>query len=302
LGLAGEWAAIKKAYAEANKVLGDIIKVTPSSKVVGDLAQFMVQNKLSGEQLVAQAEKLSFPSSVVEYFQGYLGHPVGGFPEPLRTRVLKGKSADVGRPGASLEPLNFDKLTADLKNKFGKNSIKDVDAVSAALYPKVFEEFKVFRKKHSDVSVLPTRYFLRGLEIGEEISFELEHGKTLWLKLKAVGELDGNGEREVYFELNGLPRSFKVPDRSVAKTKVEHEKAQQGVAGSVGAPMPGVVIDVKVKEGETVKAGSPLIVLSAMKMETVVSAPIGGVIKKVSVKLNDDVKGGDLVVEIEEKK
>jgi len=301
LGLGSEWTKIKQSYAEANKILGNIIKVTPSSKVVGDLAQFMVQNNLSGEQVVEKAEKLSFPSSVVEYFQGYLGHPVGGFPEPLRARVLKGKPSVEGRPGASLPPLDFEKILSDLKKKYNEFSIRDVDAVSWAMYPKVFEEYKEFRKENSDVSVLPTRQFIHGLDVGEEASVELERGKTLFLKLKAIGDLDKNGEREVYFDLNGLPRTIKVSDKSVAKTKVVREKAVPGLASSIGAPMPGVVIGVKVKEGDQVKVGQSLVVLSAMKMETVVGATANGIVKRVCVKLND-VKGGDLLFEIEEKK
>ncbi len=294
LGLSERWPAIKRAYASANRLLGDIIKVTPSSKVVGDLAQFMVQNDLTETDVVEQAETLSFPSSVVEFLQGSLGQPYGGFPELLREKVVRGGQTFDARPGASLEPLDFDGLRRDLRERFGPH-IREVDVISAALYPRVFGEYREFRDRFSDVSVLPTRNFLAPLEIGEEISVEIERGKTLVIRLKAVGELDADGNRLVYFELNGRPRSIRVRDEQAQAEVVVRDRADPADPGSVGAPMPGVVLEVRVEAGQTVEVGDPLVVLSAMKMETVVASPVAGKVSRLEVAEGDSLAAGDLL-------
>ncbi|MBX3470481.1 MAG: pyruvate carboxylase [Planctomycetes bacterium] len=299
LGLASRWPAIKRAYAAANRLLGDVIKVTPSSKVVGDLAQFMVQNDLSEDDVRERAETLSLPQSVVQFFQGLIGQPHGGFPEPLRVKVLRGQPVVSGRPGASMPPLDLERLKTDLEAKHGQ-PMRDVDVASAALYPQVFDDFVRFRDVYSDVSVLPTRCFLAPLEIGEEVSFDIERGKTLVVKLNAVGEVDGQGRREVYFELNGQPRSLHVVDKKATKKEVVREKAADA-PGQVGAPMPGAVVDVRVKPGEEVAAGAPLVVLSAMKMETIVAAPVAGKVARLAVAKGDVVAARDLLVVIEPK-
>ncbi|RMG99652.1 MAG: pyruvate carboxylase [Deltaproteobacteria bacterium] len=298
LGLAGRWRAIKRAYAEANRLLGDIIKVTPSSKVVGDLAQFMVQNDLTAEDVLAQAETLSFPKSVEDFFLGYLGEPPGGFPEPLRTKVLKGRKPIEGRPGASLPPFDFDGHRAELVERFGER-IRDVDVISSALYPEVFREYMEAREKYSDLSVVPTRAFLAPLVPGEEIQVEIERGKILIVKLTAIGDLATDGTRQVFFELNGQPRSIRVEDHSAQEMVVRREKADPADPGSVGAPMPGGVVDVRVKPGDAVGAGDPVVVLSAMKMELSVAAPVAGKVRRVAVGAGDHVDAGDLLVEIE---
>ncbi len=298
LGLAGRWRSIKRAYAAANRLLGDIIKVTPSSKVVGDLAQFMVQNDLDESQVLEQAETLSFPTSVIEFFQGCLGEPHGGFPEPLRTRALRGKKIMKGRAGALLPPLDFEALEKKLVAGSKDEKIREVDVLSAAMYPKVFAEYLAFRETHSDVSVLPTRSFLAPMSIGEEIGVEIERGKTLVVKLLAVGEIRSDGEREVFFELNGQPRSIRVADKKADSEKVQREKADPEKKGSIGAPMPGAVVDVRVKPGAKVKPGDSLVVLSAMKMETVVGASLEGKIERVAVAVGDALEAGDLLVEI----
>ncbi len=298
LGLAGRWQAIKRAYAAANRLLGDIVKVTPSSKVVGDLAQFMVQNDLDEQQVLEQAGTLSLPQSVVQFFQGYLGVPYQGFPELLRERVLRGQPGLDGRPGASLPDLDLTARRQELKARHG-DDIRDVDVLSSALYPKVFDEYKAFRREFSDVSMLPTRAFLAPLTLGEELWVEIETGKTLIVKLTAVGELDGDGRREVFFELNGQPRSIKVADKAAGKTAVQRERADPQDPGSIGAPMPGAVVEVRCKQGARVEAGDPLVVLSAMKMETLVSTPMAGVVRRLAVGVGDALQAGDLLVEIE---
>jgi len=307
LGLGSSWTQIKEAYAAANRLLGDIVKVTPSSKVAGDLAQFMVQNQLNETQVLAQAETLSFPESVVEYFQGLIGQPVGGFPEPLRTAVLKGKPRVEGRPGASLPPVDLALLKGKLKEKHKQFTISDRDVLSAALYPKVFDEFMATRKKFGDLSIVPTRAFIEGLEIDKELRIEVDVGKQLYVTLKAVGELLPNGNREVFFDLNGIPRVVAVADRKskeAAEKKnlgmsAARERANPDVLGEVGAPMSGAVVEVKVKPGEHVKAGQPLTVISAMKMETVVAAPVAGLVRHVAVVQGDSLAAGDLLVVIE---
>ncbi len=295
LGLAHRWPAIKRAYAAANHLLGDIIKVTPSSKVVGDLAQFMVQNDLDEAQVLAQAATLSFPRSVVEFFQGHLGQPVGGFPEPLRAHVLRGRPHVDGRPGAALPDLDLDALAAELRDRHGPK-IRDTDVLSAALYPAVFADYMGFRDQFSDVSRVPTRAFFAPLPIGEEISVEIERGKTLIVRMLAVGELRADGTREVFFELNGQPRSLRVPDRAAAKTVAQREKAAPDDPTAIAAPMPGAVVDLRVKPGDPVKAGDPVVVLSAMKMETVVAAPRPGTVRRLAVAAGDNVDAGDLLV------
>ncbi|CEL61825.1 pyruvate carboxylase subunit A [Rhizoctonia solani AG-1 IB] len=297
LGLGSQWAEIKKRYAEANELCGDVIKVTPSSKVVGDFAQFMVSNSLTKKDVLERAASLDFPSSVVEFFQGYLGQPVGGFPEPLRTHIIRDKPRIDGRPGATLQPLDLKQIKADLRTKFGKH-INDADVSSYAMYPKVFEEYQTILEKYGDLSVLPTRFFLSKPEIGEEMHIHIEKGKTLIIRLMAIGSVDETrGIRDVWFEVNGEVRAVPIEDKSAATETVRREKASSE-PGSVGAPMSGVVVEVRVKEGQEVKKGDILCVQSAMKMESAVSAPVSGHIKRVVVSEGDSLNQGDLLVEI----
>ncbi|KAG8916074.1 pyruvate carboxylase [Tulasnella sp. 417] len=264
LGLGTQWSEIKRKYIEANKLCGDIIKVTPSSKVVGDFAQWMTSNNLTAQDVVDRAETLDFPTSVVEFFQGYLGQPVGGFPEPLRSKVIRNKPKIEARPGESMAPLDLRKIKQELRAKFGKH-ITDVDVASYCMYPKVFEEYQGFLSRYGDLSVLPTRYFLGRPTVGEEMHISIEKGKMLIIRLMATGALiDGTGSRDVWFEVNGEVRAVPVEDKNAAVDTVTREKASSD-PGSVGAPMSGVVIEVRVKEGQEVKKGDVLCVQSAMK-------------------------------------
>ncbi|XP_075044843.1 pyruvate carboxylase, mitochondrial isoform X2 [Mixophyes fleayi] len=297
MGLGNKFKEVKKAYAEANKLLGDVIKVTPSSKIVGDLAQFMVHNGLTREEVESAADELSFPLSVVEYLQGYVGIPHGGFPEPLRSKVLKDLPRIEGRPGATLPPMDFSKLEEDLRSKY--DDLTPEDIMSAAMYPKVFEEYKDFNTQFGPVECLNTRLFLEGPKIAEEFEVELERGKTLHIKALALGDLNKAGQREVFFELNGQLRSLLVKDTQAMKEMHFHPKALKDVKGQIGAPMPGKVIDIKVKVGDKIEKGQPLCVLSAMKMETLVNSPVSGTIKKIYVKPDMHLEGEDLVLEIE---
>lgn len=298
VGLGDFFEDVKKAYAEANILLGDIIKVTPSSKVVGDLAQFMVQNKLKPQDVLDKAEELSFPKSVVEYLQGHIGQPHGGFPEPLRSKVLRDMPRIEGRPGETLPPLDFTALGKEIKETFPHASDRDV--MSAALYPQVTKEYLDFSDKYGPVDKLDTRIFLVGPKVGEEFECTIERGKTLGIKTLAVAEdLTENGEREVFFELNGTLRSVLIRDKDAGKEMEIHPKADKTNKKQVGAPMPGTVIDIRVKPGEKVEKGTPLVILSAMKMETVVQSPVAGIVKTIDVNMGMKLEAEDLIITVE---
>ncbi|XP_017771058.1 PREDICTED: pyruvate carboxylase, mitochondrial isoform X2 [Nicrophorus vespilloides] len=298
LGLGDFFEDVKKAYAEANILLGDIIKVTPSSKVVGDLAQFMVQNKLKAQDVLDKAEELSFPKSVVEYLQGHIGQPYGGFPEPLRAKVLKDMPRLEGRPGASMKPFDFPKLKEELSQIFDK--VTDKDVMSAALYPQVTKDYLKFTAEYGPVDKLDTRVFLVGPKVGEEFEVTIEKGKTLGVKTLAMAEdLTENGEREVFFELNGTLRSVFIKDNEARKELHIHPKADKANLKQVGAPMPGEVIDIRVKPGDKIEKGTPLVILSAMKMETVVQSPAKGVVKSVEIKMGMKLEAEDLIISFE---
>lgn len=296
LGLGERWLLTKETYKIANQLLGDIVKVTPTSKVVGDLAQFMVSNNLTEEDVTKLASELDFPDSVLDFMEGLMGTPYGGFPEPLRTNVLGNKRPKLStRPGLNLKPINFVEVREELEAKY--NTVSDCDIASYIMYPKVFEQFKKIQENYGDLSVLPTRYFLKPSKIGEEIVVEIEQGKTLIIKLLAVGEISQQtGNREVFFELNGEMRSVTVDDKTVSIETKTRPKATQ--PNEVGAPMSGVVVEVRTKEGTEVKKGDPIAVLSAMKMEMVISAPVSGKVGEVLVKEGDSVDASDLIAAI----
>ncbi|KAK6431525.1 pyruvate carboxylase [Oleoguttula sp. CCFEE 5521] len=296
-GLGAQWAQTKKAYEQANDLLGDIVKVTPTSKVVGDLAQFMVSNNLTYDELLKKAPELDFPSSVLEFFEGLMGQPYGGFPEPLRSQALRDRRKMTKRPGLYLDPLDFDKIRTKLREQYGGCS--ETDVASYAMYPKVFEDYKKFTTKYGDLSVLPTKYFLNRPQINEEFSVELEKGKVLILKLLAVGPLsEQTGQREVFYEMNGEVRQVTVDDQHAAVENTSRPKADTGDSSQVGAPMSGVVVEIRVKDGSEVQKGDPIAVLSAMKMEMVISAPHSGKIGSLGVKEGDSVDSQDLVCKI----
>jgi pyruvate carboxylase len=298
LGLADRWREVCHAYASVNEMFGDIIKVTPTSKVVGDMALFMVGNNLTPEEVADGPRELSFPESVVEFFEGRLGEPPGGFPEKLRRRVLRGRKPIEGRPGASLPPADFAATRAELEKKLGR-AVSEQEVVTHLLYPRVFPDFAAHEAKYSDTSVLPTPVFFYGMEPGEEASVEIERGKTLILKFLTVGDPHGDGTRTVFFELNGQPREVLVPDRSLTGEVVRRPKAEAGNPLHVGAPMPGLVVRVAVAEGDEVEAGQKLFTLEAMKMETTIYAERDGVVAEVPVMAGTQVEAGDLLLRYE---
>jgi len=298
LGLGDQFEAVKAKYKEANLILGDIVKVTPSSKIVGDLAQFMVQNKLTAEEVRRDAGSLSFPTSVIEYLQGYIGQPYQGFPEPFRSDVLKDLPRVEGRPGKDMDPIDFDVLKKDLSSQFP--GITDQDVMSAAMYPNVAKDFFKFREMYGPVDKLETRHFLTGPDMGEEFEVTLEKGKTLTIKTLTPGlEVDADGMREVNFELNGQKRAIMVKDESAILQHTKRIKASSDQHGQVGAPMKGDVVSVKVVPGDMVEPGQVIAVLSAMKMEMAVQAPVGGKVRSTHIAEGDKVDAEDLLVEIE---
>lgn len=257
----------------------------------------MVSNKLSFEDVQAKAETLDFPESVLEFFEGYMGQPYGGFPEPLRTNALRGRRKMDKRPGLYLDPIDFDAVRKELKEKF--DTTKETDVASYVMYPKVLADYMSFVDKYGDLSVLPTKYFLNKPEIGEEFHVELEKGKVLILKLLAIGPLsDATGQREVFYEMNGEVRQVTIDDNKAAVENTSRPKADPSDSSQVGAPMAGVVVEVRAKEGHDVKKGDPLAVLSAMKMEMVISAPHSGKVGEILVKEGDSVAGSDLICKI----
>jgi pyruvate carboxylase len=254
LGLGTQWAETKKAYEHANDLLGDIVKVTPTSKVVGDLAQFMVSNKLSFDDVQERAAELDFPGSVLEFLEGLMGQPYGGFPEPLRTNALRNRRKMDKRPGLYLDPVDFTKVKQKLKAEYG--GAPEHDIASYVMYPKVFEDYKKFTHKYGDLSVLPTKYFLAKPEIGEEFHVELEKGKVLILKLLAVGPLsETTGQREVFWDVNGETRAVTVDDNKASVENLSRPKADPGDSSQVGATMAGVIVEMRVKDGQDVKKG-----------------------------------------------
>jgi len=294
LGLGSQWTAVKQAYIWANELCGDIVKVTPSSKVVGDFAQWMVSNKFTKKDVLERAKELDFPNSVVEFFQGYLGQPVGGFPEPLRSQIIREKKRIDGRPGATMKPYDFDAARKTLQEKYGRSNISSTDVLSYCMYPKVFEEYREFVDKFGDLSIVPTRHFLGKPTIGDEMNIPIEAGKTLIIRLLAIGTVSAEGTRVVWFELNGETRAVTVEDNNAAVEVVSREKATSD-PGSVGSPMSGVIVEVRVKQGQEVKAGDPIAIMAAMKMEQSVTAPVSGKIEKVCIQEGDSLAQGDLI-------
>jgi pyruvate carboxylase len=298
LGLEGRWNEVARMYADVNQLFGDIVKVTPSSKVVGDMALFMVTNNLKPADVLDRSRHLAFPKSVVEFFRGDIGQPTGGFPKSLQAIILGKEKPLKGRPGASLPKVDMEKTRKELGEKV-RHEVTETDLASYLMYPQVFLEFDRFRGHYSDVAVVPTPAFFYGLKPYQEIPIEIEPGKTLQVKFLTVGDPDADGMVTVFFELNGQPREVKVPDRKHGTVKVERPKADPQNPRHVGAPMPGKVSAVSVSLGQAVQKGTRLLTIEAMKMETAVYSPRDGKIAKIDVQPGNQVATGDLLVEIE---
>lgn len=298
VGLGDRWNEVKAMYRRVNDMFGDIVKVTPSSKVVGDMALYMVQNNLTEKDVYEKGESLDFPDSVVELFKGNIGQPHGGFPEKLQKLILKGQEPITVRPGELLEPVSFEAIKQEFKEQHNLE-ISDQDAVAYALYPKVFTDYVKTTESYGDISVLDTPTFFYGMTLGEEIEVEIERGKTLIVKLISIGEPQPDATRVVYFELNGQPREVVIKDESIKSSVQERLKADRTNPSHIAASMPGTVIKVLAEAGTKVNKGDHLMINEAMKMETTVQAPFSGTIKQVHVKNGEPIQTGDLLLEIE---
>ncbi|MFE8703681.1 pyruvate carboxylase [Cytobacillus sp. FJAT-54145] len=297
VGLGDQWDKVKDMYARVNQMFGDIVKVTPSSKVVGDMALYMVQNQLTEEDVITRGQNLDFPDSVVELFEGYLGQPHGGFPAELQKAILKGKEPITVRPGELLEDVNFEAIKEELFKELGR-PVTSFEVIAYALYPKVFKEYTNTVELFGDISVLDTPTFLYGLRLGEEVEIEIETGKTLIVKLVSIGQPQADGTRVVYFELNGQPREVVIKDESIKSTVASKVKADPKNETHIAASMPGTVIKVLVEKGEKVERGDHLMITEAMKMETTVQAPFSGVVKDIYVTNGEAIQTGDLLIEL----
>ncbi len=295
LGLETRWHDIAKAYRAANDLFGDIVKVTPSSKVVGDMALMMVAQNLSAEDVLAPGREIAFPGSAIEMLRGDLGQPPGGWPETLVNKALKGGEAITVRPGSLLAPANLDAARAEAA-KFCDEPPGDTWLASYLMYPKVFSEFAAMGRKYGPVSILPTQVFFYGMAPRDEIAVEIERGKTLVILLQAVGETDEEGMVHVFFELNGHPRLIKVPNRAAVADLAPRRKAEEGNHTHVAAPMPGAVSVVSVMPGMEVKAGDVLMTIEAMKMETVLHAHRDGTVAEVLVQPGQQIEAKDLLL------
>lgn len=293
LGLEEKFETIKYNYAVVNELFGDIVKVTPSSKVVGDMALFMTSNNLTAQDVLEKGESLSFPDSVKQLFRGDLGQPFGGFPEKLQKIILKNEKPYTEKPNAHLKPIDFDAELVKLREKFD-GDLKMEDLLSYIMFPKVFADFHAFRKHFGRVEVLPTPMFYYPMKSNEETLVNIDSGKNLLIKFRHMGEANEEGFREVFFQINGQTRNIIVKDNAVQSTKVSHAKIIG--ANDIGAPLQGKLVTILVSEGDKVEKDSPLFVIEAMKMETSICANKSGIVKRVVLKENSMVEQDDCVL------
>ncbi|WP_346564458.1 pyruvate carboxylase [Staphylococcus haemolyticus] len=298
LGLGERFHEVKDMYRRVNFLFGDIVKVTPSSKVVGDMALYMVQNDLDEQSVIKEGHKLDFPESVVSYFKGDIGQPVNGFNKELQDVILKGQQPLTERPGEYLDPVNFDEIRQELEAKdYGE--VTEQDVISYVLYPKVFDQFMQTKQQYGDLSLLDTPTFFFGMRNGETVEIEIDTGKRLIIKLETISEPDENGYRTIYYVMNGQARRISIKDENIKTNTNLKPKADKSNPSHIGAQMPGSVTEVKVTVGEEVKVNQPLLITEAMKMETTIQAPFNGTIKQVTVVNADAIATGDLLIEIE---
>jgi len=299
LGLEDRFTQVTKMYAKVNAMFGDIIKVTPSSKVVGDMAQYMVSNDLTVEDVMEKGEDISFPESVKSFFRGDLGQPVGGFPKKLQKIVLKGEKPYTNRPNAHLDAIDFEKEFKSFKRKFKKGMGRELemtDFLSFKLYPKVFTQAYNNHVKFGNVVNIPTKNFFYGMDVGEEIMVELDRGKNVLISLMLRGEPDEAGNVSIFFKINGQLRNVMIKDRSVKVENIQNIKADADDPKQVGAPLQGLLSTVLVKKGQEVKRNQPLFIIEAMKMETTVTANAEGTVDKVQLLGGSLVNADDLVL------
>jgi pyruvate carboxylase len=298
MGLEDRWHEVAQTYADVNRMFGDIVKVTPSSKVVGDMALMMVSQGLTREDVENPERDVAFPDSVIDMMRGNLGQPPGGFPPGILKKVLKDEQPLHERPGKGVPAVDLAKTQAELAETL-EVEVDGEDLMGYLMYPKVFTDYATRHKDYGPVRTLPTRTFFYGMEPGEEIEAEIDPGVTLVIQLQAVGETTDDGEVKVFFELNGQPRTIRVPNRKLAATVVKRPKAEAGNPNHIGAPMPGVVASVAVSAGAKVKTGDLILTIEAMKMETGLHAERDAVVKAVHVSPGGQIDAKDLLIELE---
>ena len=299
LGLEERWHEVAQAYADVNQMFGDIVKVTPSSKVVGDMALMMVSQNLTRDDVENPGREVSFPDSVVDMMRGNLGQPPGGFPTAIINKVLKDEKPNLDRPGKHLPPVDLEQARSDLSKQLEGFKVDNEDLNGYLMYPKVFLDYMGRHRTYGPVRTLPTKTFFYGMQPGEEITAEIDPGKTLEIRLQALGETDEKGEVKVFFELNGQPRTIRVPNRKVKAATAARPKAELGNANHIGAPMPGVVASVAVSAGQKVTEGDLLLTIEAMKMETGLHAERDAVVKAVHIQPGGQIDAKDLLIELE---
>ncbi|NCB62323.1 MAG: pyruvate carboxylase [Clostridia bacterium] len=298
LGLGHSFEAVKEMYVAVNHMLGDIVKVTPSSKMVGDFAIFMVQNGLTPENVVEKGAALTFPDSVVSYFKGMMGQPAWGFPKDLQKVVLKGEEPITCRPGELLPPVNFDEVKTKMSAFMGEDRVNMRAMLSYCLYPKVYEEYRAHREEYGYIMRMGSHVFFNGMALGETNKINIQDGKTLVIKYLGLGDLDEDGRRNVMFELNGMRREVAVPDPAAGESVRKAPMADPVDKGQIGASIPGMVSKVSVKPGDRVEENQVLAVIEAMKMETSVVARMAGVVGEVLIGEGSVVKAGELLMTV----
>ncbi|WP_340303572.1 pyruvate carboxylase [Roseobacter sp. HKCCD7870] len=298
MGLEERWHEVAQMYADVNQMFGDIVKVTPSSKVVGDMALMMVSQGLSRADVEDPQKDVSFPDSVIDMMRGNLGQPNGGFPPAIVAKVLKGEAPNFERPGKHLPPVDLEATRKELEATLDE-AVDDEDLNGYLMYPKVFTDYAMRHADYGPVRTLPTKTFFYGMDVGEQIEVEIDPGVTLVVQLQAVGDTNEEGEAKVFFELNGQPRTIRVPNRKAAASSTKRAKAEGGNPAHIGAPMPGVVASIAVSNGAEVKAGDLLLTIEAMKMETGLHAERNGRIKSVHVIPGAQIDAKDLLIEFE---
>jgi pyruvate carboxylase len=298
MGLAQRWPEIARTYAEVNQLFGDIVKVTPSSKVVGDMTMFLITRGIKpADVLNLEPGSVPFPESVIDMLGGGLGKPMGGWPKKIQHVVLGERKPLKGRPGESLKPLNFKKIEEELTAKLKREATTD-DVLSHVMYPEVFAGYAKMERDFGDLSALPTPAFFYGMKVGQEVSIEIEPGKTLFIRLVNIGAVDPEGKRAVNFELNGMARQLSIVDKSAKPTVKARVKADPAKPAEVGAPIPGLVTALAVSVGAKVAKGDKLLTLEAMKMQTTIYASADGVVEEICVQNGDAVESKDLILKI----
>jgi len=293
-----KWGKVVKIYSEVNKMFGDIIKVTPSSKVVGDMALYMIANDLSCEDVLDSNKEISFPESVISFFKGELGTPMGGFPKKLQSKVLGKNKPLKQRPGSILASIDIEEERNKLEKKYDEK-IDNRKLASHLMYPKVFDDYMMHRKKFSDTSILPTSLFFYGPQPDKEYSLRIDKGKNLIVRYLAKSNTNNKGMQSVFFEINGQPRTIEIEDRVFSKTISKKIKTEDKNRYQIGSPLPGQIAKIFIKVGDRVIKGDNILVIEAMKMETTITAETSSIIKSINVETGDNVETKDLLIELE---